>query len=60
VLFACHSRADSPPARRAFYYWRTTFSLSDVERRAIADLGVTRLYVRAFDVVWTGGPVLAG
>ena len=36
---------------RAFYYWRTTFSLSDVERRAIHELGITRLYVRAFDVV---------
>lgn len=59
MLLACHSR-ESPPARRAFYYWRTTFSLSDVERRALAELHVSRLYVRAFDVVWNGGPVLAG
>jgi hypothetical protein len=41
-----------PPARRAFYYWRTTFQLSAAEQRALAELAVTRLYVRAFDVVW--------
>jgi hypothetical protein len=55
VLVACGSRlatADDPPARRAFYFWRTTFALSDAERRAIADLHVERLYVRAFDVTW--------
>lgn len=35
---------------RAFYYWRTTWTLSDVERDALATLGVRRLYVRVFDV----------
>ena len=60
LLLACHGRAESPPARRAFYYWRTTFALSDGEQRAIAELGVTRLYVRAFDVVWNDKPELAG
>ena len=44
--------APGPPARRAFYYWRTTFQLSAAETRALADLHVARLYVRAFDVVW--------
>jgi hypothetical protein len=45
--------ADGPPPQRAFYYWRTTFRLSPAEQRAIAELGVTRLYVRAFDVEWS-------
>jgi hypothetical protein len=55
TAFACRSHAvaaDDPPATRAFYFWRTTFRLSDVERRALADLHVARLYVRAFDVDW--------
>jgi hypothetical protein len=65
VVAACSPRAataDDPPPRRAFYYWRTTFALSEVERRAIAELGVTRLYVRAFDVTWqvAAGAQLAG
>lgn len=45
--------ADGPPPQRAFYYWRTTFRLSPAEQRAITELGVTRLYVRAFDVEWS-------
>ncbi len=42
-----------PPVARAFYFWRTTFALSDRETRALAELGVTRLYVRVFDVGWS-------
>ena len=60
LAFACNGRRASPPARRAFYYWRTTFALTDVERRALADLRVDRIYLRAFDVVWDGAPKLAG
>jgi hypothetical protein len=54
VLFACSARpaVAPPPQQRAFYFWRTTFTLSDSERRAITELGVTRLYVRMFDVAW--------
>src|SRR5829696_1789703 len=44
--------ADGPPPQRAFYYWRTTFQLAPAEQRALAELGVSRLYVRAFDVEW--------
>ena len=46
------SRADVPPAGRAFYYWRTTFRLSAAERTALAAARATRLYVRMFDVQW--------
>jgi hypothetical protein len=45
--------ADGPPPGRAFYYWRTTFRLAPAEHRALAELGVSRLYVRAFDVEWS-------
>lgn len=54
ALAACgDSRANSqPPVGRSFYYWRTTFALSPVERAALAEVGVTRLYVRMFDIEW--------
>jgi len=62
LLASCSSsRADGPPAGRAFYYWRTTFALSPAERGAIGELHVSRLYVRMFDVDWSeGGPSLLG
>jgi hypothetical protein len=44
---------DGPQAERAFYYWRTTFALSAKERAAITGAGVTKLYVRAFDLDWS-------
>ena len=49
LVFGCSSAAPPGPApARAFYYWRTTFALSAAERAALT--GVTRLYVRMFDV----------
>jgi hypothetical protein len=52
---ACARRAPatspSPPSR-AFYYWRTTLHFSEVEKRALAELAIGRLYVRLFDVDW--------
>ena len=41
------------PAKRAFYYWRTTLRLSDAETKALAALAIERLYVRLFDVDWS-------
>ncbi len=40
----------SPPAKRAFYYWRTTFSLSEGERKTLSEHRVDRIYLRLFDV----------
>ncbi len=61
LVLGCSRHHDSsPPPQRAFYFWRTTFHLSDAEQRALAELHVTRLYVRAFDVTWADGPVFAG
>lgn len=46
---------------RAFYFWRTTFKLTPVEQRALADLHVERLYVRMFDVeAGAEGPSVIG
>lgn len=39
-------------AAPAFYYWKNTFVLSDIEKITLAHLKVEKLYVRLFDVVW--------
>jgi hypothetical protein len=48
LLAACDVLA--PPARRAFYSWRTVFSLSAAERGALEQQRVERLYLRFFDI----------
>lgn len=37
---------------RAFYYWKSTFVLSDYEKKALKKYGATRLYIKFFDVDW--------
>ena len=37
---------------RAFYYWKTTFSLNNREIEILQKLHVRKLYVRYFDVDW--------
>lgn len=61
ALHACTSSSTTQPVR-AFYYWRTTLSLSNAERKALTELGVQKLYLRLFDVVLTGegSPVTVG
>src|SRR4051812_36783206 len=64
AIAACTKPAPAPelpPARRAFYFWRTTFRLSPQERLALSELHVARLYTRMFDVGWASdGPQLLG
>jgi hypothetical protein len=45
---ACHPRPS--PARRAFYYWRSTLALSPREAQVLNTLQASRLYLRLFDV----------
>ncbi len=50
VLFGC-----KPPKKHhapAFYYWKNTYVLSDLEKITLSHLKVEKLYVRLFDVVW--------
>jgi hypothetical protein len=51
--------AEGPPARRAFYFWRTTFALTPAEREALTVLQVERIYLRVFDLGWAGSQVEA-
>ncbi len=61
VLPACTS-SSAPKPTRAFYYWRTTLSVSEAEQRALTTLRVEKLYLRLFDVVPNaeGAPVATG
>src|SRR5688572_16124837 len=53
-VVGCGGKHDeSPPPRRAFYFWRTTLQLTPAEQRTVTELGVQRIYVRAFDVAWS-------
>ncbi len=37
---------------RAFYFWKSTVALSPTDCAALDSLGVSRMYVRLFDVQW--------
>jgi hypothetical protein len=57
VLFALHSACQSPKQQPieltpAFYYWQTTFRLGTVEREALREYKIKKLYLRFFDVDW--------
>jgi hypothetical protein len=38
--------------QRSFYYWKTVFTLTSKEQRALTALSVQKLYVKFFDVDW--------
>src|SRR5690554_1438797 len=48
MLFSCSSTTEKIPL--SFYYWRTTFALSETEKDYLTELEVDKLYVRYFDV----------
>ncbi len=48
VFFSCNSGRKPPIV--SFYYWRTTFELSELERLALQENVVKKVYVRYFDV----------
>lgn len=37
---------------KAFYYWKSQFSLSDYEKKVLAQNRINKLYIRFFDVDW--------
>lgn len=60
VVLSCSKKSE--PVKTSFYYWKTSFSLSDQEKATLDSLHVDRLYVRYFDVALKGNqpiPVMA-
>ena len=37
---------------RAFYYWKSRYTATALEKQVIGELGVSKIYVKLFDVVW--------
>lgn len=48
ILFSCTSKTEK--ISLAFYFWRTTFQLTELEKEYLSKLEVNKLYVRYFDV----------
>ncbi len=48
LLVACTAKTEK--INTAFYFWRTTFSLTQTEQQYLNDLDVKKLYIRYFDV----------
>lgn len=48
LLGACSAKTEK--INKAFYFWRTTFSLTETEQQYLKDLDVKKLYIRYFDV----------
>lgn len=48
LLVACTAKTEK--INTAFYFWRTTFSLTETEQQYLKDLDVKKLYIRYFDV----------
>lgn len=48
LLVACSAKTEK--IGTAFYFWRTTFSLTETEQQYLKDLDVKKLYIRYFDV----------
>ncbi|MEG1022461.1 MAG: hypothetical protein RSE50_13225 [Myroides sp.] len=47
-LVACSAKTEK--INTAFYFWRTTFSLTETEQQYLKDLEVKKLYIRYFDI----------
>lgn len=50
LVVGCTKR---PEGQRAYYFWRTTFTLTPPERERLKSNHVSRLYLRLFDVAWS-------
>lgn len=48
LLVACSAKTEKIDT--AFYFWRTSFSLTETEQQYLKDLNVKKLYIRYFDV----------
>jgi hypothetical protein len=51
---ACHTtpKHNERNVERSFYYWKSTFKLSDAEKQTLDTLKIKTLYLKFFDVAW--------
>lgn len=47
---SCHNSSSNSQKTNSIYYWRTTFTLNDSERKFLREHDVTKIYMRFFDV----------
>lgn len=55
TLSACTTSGDRDDTAVSFYFWRTIFTLTPNERHTLKQNGVSKLYVRYFDVALQKG-----
>ena len=55
LCVSCIGTTSSSNPTLSFYYWKTTFTLDAVEKEALTNFGVRKLYIRYFDVGLKGG-----
>lgn len=48
ILISCSPKTEKIPL--SFYYWQTTFQLSELEQSYLSDLDINKMYIRYFDV----------
>jgi hypothetical protein len=53
-IFSCNrsSKHVERKVERSFYYWKSTFKLSDKEKQTVDTLQIKTLYLKFFDVAW--------
>jgi hypothetical protein len=51
-LFSC-TKKESKLTQPAFYYWKSTFKLTEIERNTLKNNQIKRLYVKFFDITWS-------
>lgn len=52
VLFSCKENTKDHNVNRAFYYWKSKFSIDSSSTHSLEKLNVQTLYIKYFDVVW--------
>lgn len=52
LLFSCNEKKEERKVEPAFYYWKSSFQITDFEKRKLDSLKVKTLYIKFFDVDW--------
>jgi len=52
LIQACGSNTAPKDLARGFYYWKSSFKLTDTDKKLLDTCRITQLYIKAFDVDW--------